>query len=67
MTAQLRDELGMKGGPYLARIALWPPGPRDLLSTSNHEDQGPAMGHAHRGCSVEVRVGFHLVAHPDIF
>lgn len=25
------------------------------------------MGHAHRGCSLGVRVGFHLVAHPDIF
>lgn len=56
VTAHLRDEQGMKGGPYLAGIALWPPGPWDLLSTSNPGDQGPAMGHAHRGCSLGVGV-----------
>lgn len=26
MTATLRREHGMKGSPYLAEIALWPPG-----------------------------------------
>lgn len=30
--------------PYRAGISLWPPGPQDLLSTSNRRDQGPAMG-----------------------
>lgn len=56
VTARLRDEQGMKGGPYRAGITLWPSGPWDLLSTSNHGDQGPAMGHAHRGCSFSVGV-----------
>lgn len=52
VTAQLRDVQGMKGGPYLAGITLWLPGPWDLLSTSNYRDQGPAKGHVHRGCSL---------------
>lgn len=67
VTATLRREHGMKGSPYLAEIALWP---RDPLSTSNRKDQGPAIGHAHTGCSLAVGDGvesFHLAAPPDIF
>lgn len=54
MTALLSDEQGMKEVPYLAGIALWPSGPWDLLSSSNQRDQGPAMGHANRSCSLDM-------------
>lgn len=67
VTAKLRDERGMKASPYLAEIAHWPPRPWDLLSTSNHKDQGPATGRAHRGSSLGVGASFHLGAPPDIF
>jgi len=50
VTAQLRDERGMKDGPYLARITFWPPEPWGLLSSSDHADQGPAIGQAYRAC-----------------
>lgn len=56
MTVQLSDEQGMKEVPYLAGITLWPSGPWDLLSTSNHRDQGPAMGHTNISCSLDVGV-----------
>lgn len=65
VTVQLRDGCRMKGGPYLAGIAYWPPGPGDPLWTSNHGHQGPATGHANTGCSLRVRMmssEFHLGA-----
>lgn len=43
---------GDERGVLIWQESLWSPGPWDLLSTSNHGDQGPAMGHAHRGFSL---------------